>query len=578
MKTWKDFGIDVPPGASGNIRALCPECSGKRKKKTIKCLAVDIEKGAFFCHHCGWCGGLDGKEDRAAPHWQKPDYRKPEKAPQSDLPSKASLWFAGRGIHESVLIRNRIGFGEVYMPQIEDYTKAIAFPYYRNGELINIKWRDGQKNFRMEVGAERILFGLDDIKDSPTVIWVEGEMDKLSVEQAGFVDCVSVPDGAPAANTKNYSSKFDFLESTLELMEGKKHILFVDMDEPGRRLEEELARRLGAENCLRVVPPFGCKDANDILQQHGEETLRACIENAQPFPIAGIHDADSLRGSVLTLRDSGAQRGVSTGWPDIDEIYTVRRGEMTIVTGIPNSGKSNWLDALAVNIAKGEGWRFGVFSPENQPIADHAARMCEKYSGMPFFDGPTPRMTVDMVSEAMDWLKNYFWWILPDSEDDWSLDSILVKARALVRRVGINGLVIDPWNEVDHSRPQGMSETEYISQSLTKVRRFARANNVHVWIVAHPAKLAKDMTGNYPCPTPYDIAGSAHWRNKADNCIAVYRHFQSDKEPPKPIEIHVQKVRFRDVGKIGCADLEYRKATATYQTFCPQSYMYNQRG
>lgn len=218
-----------------------------------------------------------------------------------------------------------------------------------------------------------------------------------------------------------------------------------------------------------------------------------------------------------------------------------------------------------------------MFSPENQPTEDHVSRMCEKFVGAPFFDGPTPRMSQTELSVAMDFLQDQFWWILPDAEDDWSLDSLLLKAKALVRRVGINGLVIDPWNEIDHARPQGLSETEYISQSLTKIRRFARGNNVHVWVVAHPAKLQKDASGKYPCPTPYDISGSAHWRNKADNCIAVYRHFQVEGEPPKPIEIHVQKIRFRHVGKIGMAELDYQKATATYKTFVPVSYNYREK-
>lgn len=577
MKSWLDFRIDIPGNASGHVRALCPECSHQRRKKSVKCLAVDVDQGIWFCHHCGWSGTLKQGTQKRELHWQKPEFRKPDAIEQSALPSKVSLWFAGRGINESTLIRNKIHYGQVYMPQVEDYVSAIAFPCYRGGELVNIKWRDGQKNFRMEAGAERVLFGMDDIAGADTVIWVEGEIDKLSVDEAGFTNCVSVPDGAPAANTKNYSSKFDFVEQARPYLEGKRHVLFVDMDEPGRKLEEELIRRLGAENCLRVVPPFGCKDANEVLQKFGADNLRQCIEAAQPLPIAGVHDVNEMRAGVLTLRDAGVQRGVLTGWEDIDELYTVRPGEMTIVTGIPNSGKSNWLDALIVNIARENGWRFAMFSPENQPTEDHVSRMCEKFVGAPFFDGPTPRMSQTELSVAMDFLQDQFWWILPDAEDDWSLDSLLLKAKALVRRVGINGLVIDPWNEIDHARPQGLSETEYISQSLTKIRRFARGNNVHVWVVAHPAKLQKDASGKYPCPTPYDISGSAHWRNKADNCIAVYRHFQVEGEPPKPIEIHVQKIRFRHVGKIGMAELDYQKATATYKTFVPVSYNYREK-
>jgi twinkle protein len=86
---------------------------------------------------------------------------------------------------------------------------------------------------------------------------------------------------------------------------------------------------------------------------------------------------------------------------------------------------------------------------------------------------------------------------------------------------------------------------------------------VHVWIVAHPTKLQKDQKGEYPVPTPYDISGSAHWRNKADNCLAVYRRFDPHHEPP--VEVHVQKVRFREVGKIGLAELRYEKVNGNYR-------------
>lgn len=558
LKTFADFGIEVH--GHGEVYTTCPQCSPQRKKRKAKCLSVNTDKEVWICHHCGWRGSLkDGSERDRVVHWAKPRYHKPEPKPQADLPDKARSWFSDRGITDDVLIRNKVGYQSIYMPQVEDFSNAISFPYYRDGELINVKYRDGKKNFRLEAGAERVLYGLDDIGDS--LIFVEGEIDKLSVEVAGIKSCVSVPDGAPTPETKDYSSKFDFLESAKEKLEGvSQFVIAVDNDAPGIRLEEELTRRLGKEKCLRVRWPDGCKDANDVLVKHGEEVLAECISLAEPYPINGVFNATSVMDKIINLYERGWEKGVSTGWGSVDEYYTVRPGEFTVVTGMPNSGKSNWLDCLTVNLAKSQGWSFAIFSPENQPVEDHMARMMEKWAGAPFGTGPTPRMDVALRDKAANWVSNHYEWILPDDDSDWSLEYILNTAKQLVYRKGIRGLVIDPWNELEHMRPPELSETEYISRALKRIRQFGRHHNVHIWIVAHPAKLYRDKDKSYPVPTLYDISGSAHWRNKADNGIVVFRDFSGGTQ----VEIHIQKIRFRQIGKLGMDVLNYVHSTATY--------------
>src|SRR5690606_28072351 len=107
----------------------------------------------------------------------------------------------------------------------------------------------------------------------------EGEMDKLAVEVAGIVSCVSVPDGAPSETAKDYASKFTFLEADRARLESvKEWIIAVDNDGPGKRLEDELARRLGREKCRRVTWPEGCKDANEVLTKLCSEQLRECLD------------------------------------------------------------------------------------------------------------------------------------------------------------------------------------------------------------------------------------------------------------------------------------------------------------
>jgi twinkle protein len=151
---------------------------------------------------------------------------------------------------------------------------------------------------------------------------------------------------------------------------------------------------------------------------------------------------------------------------------------------------------------------------------------------------------------------------MPD-ENDLTITAILELAKTLVYRRGMKCLIIDPWNEVDHSRPTAMTETEYISQSLTRIRRFSRTNNCHVFVVAHPFKMARTDGKAYPCPSPYDISGSAHWRNKADNCLAVWRDVSPENETFE-VEVHVQKIRKKYIGSLGMVKLKYEYSTGRY--------------
>lgn len=557
---YEDYGFSVDMQGSEEQQVSCPQCSKSRKKKNTKCLSVNVKKECWLCHHCGWVGSLSKGGHYSDPHYRKPDYQKPRILPtNAKIIPQVMAWMNSRSISNETLLRNRITVNTVYMPQLEAMVKALGFPYFRDGEHINTKWRDKKKNFRLEAGAELILYGIDDIKDADTVIFVEGEMDKLSVEEAGYLNCVSLPNGAPAPNSKRYAAHFDYLVSAESLLEGKTFILFTDADDAGKLAETELARRLGRERCSRVCLPDGFKDANEYLMAHGREALKEVIDNAKPFPVAGIHTANSLIGDVRRLHQKGLSGGEKTGWVAVDYYYTVKAGEMTIVTGIPNHGKSNFLDCLTINIAKQSGWRFAVFSPENQPLERHAAGYVEKYNNKPFND-----ITDEYIDATMNWLNDHYYWILPDETDDWTIDNILDKAKSLVYRFGVNGMIIDPYNEIEHRRKAAQSETEYISEFLSKVRNFARLHNIHIWIVAHPSKMRKnEKDGMYPPPTPYDISGSAHWRNKADNCLTVHRDMSVTGS--RKVMLLIQKIRFAEVGRVGSANLIYDPDQCNYR-------------
>jgi len=556
MQTFQDFNITIPAGQTGHIRTTCPECSAQRKKQNEKCLSVSVEDGCWYCHHCGYSGGLNGKDvESIKKMFIKPKYNK------SELPDNVVKYFEQRGIPEEILSKNKIGYGKSFKDK-----NGIHFPYYKDGVVVNIKHRSSDKDFRQETNAEKCLYNFDEISKckGDTLIITEGEIDTLSLQAAKFNMVTSIPDGAPSANAQQFHTKFDFLKSAEAIFKHyTKIILAVDNDAPGKLVEQELARRIGAEKCYRVEYPEGCKDANDVLKNKGWERLREIINNAKPFPVEGLFKANDFKNEVLGLYDKGIDRGLSTGWKGLDGYYTVKAGEFTIITGIPGHGKSTFMDALAVNMVREHGWRFVFYSPENWPVERHLKSLLEKTTLKPFTNNGkyTGRMEKQDVTEVLDIMADYYYFIYPE-KSVLGIDEILNKAKIAIFRYGIKGVVIDPWNEIDHLY-ENMTEAQYLSKALSKIRHFARRNGVHVWVIAHPKNLTKDKNSNYQPPTMYEISGGAHWRNKADNGLCIFREdfklFES--------EIFIQKIRFREVGKVGSAKLIYSEETGNYNEY-----------
>ena len=567
-------GIRPRSFAAGSRKLLCPRCSQMRKNRKDPCLTLTIDRNGagsvWNCHHCGWSGAVNERRDDRLP--RLPRQRPPPVQPTQALaePSSAVLrGLASRGISEATARLYRIGSARHFIPKLNAEVDCVAFPYFRNGELVNIKYRAiSQKAFAQVKDAEQIFYGLDDIVDSREVIIVEGELDKLALAEAGIRNVVSVPNGAPqrvkAGDPDPDDAKFAFLANCAEYLDPLgRIILALDNDEPGRALKEELARRLGKERCWRVRWPDSgdapCKDANEVLLTHGADVLRECIDNAEPYPITGLHTVLDYADDTAALYRDGRKRGLSTGWRSLDENITIRPGELSVVTGVPGSGKSEFIDAMMINLANQYGWRFAVCSFENPP-EEHISKLAEKYLGLPFWDGPTRRMSESDLQRAMDWIAGRFYLIRFDDESP-TIEAILDKTRAAVMRHGIRGLVIDPYNEIEHRRLATMTETEYVSQLLGEVKRFAQHHGVHVWFVAHPGKVPRENGGSRPVPTLYDISGSANWVNKADIGIVIHR--DPDKDPTLA-QIHVRKVRFKSVGKIGTTALRWDCVTGRY--------------
>jgi twinkle protein len=536
-------------------RVICPECTPQRKKKNLKDLSVNIAKGTWLCHHCGWSGGLK-KEGFKPMQQQKRAYKKPDPIQSFELPQKPIDYFINeRKIGADILQMAGVTYESEWMPQTEKKENCIVFNYFLNGELINKKYRDGRKHFRLSKDARLILYAplaKNNFEYKGDFYLTEGEMDCLTLLELGFENAISCPNGAPPENANLDSVDFSYLDSLDEIFRERKNAyLVMDADKVGSRFRDEIARRIGYERCLKAEYPEDCKDINDVLVKHGKDKAREVVKSCVPYPISGLYSVSDLYGNLIDLYENGFAPSVMTGWDKVDRLYTVRQKEFTIITGIPSHGKSAWLDALIVNIAIRYDWKFGIYSPENYPFERHIAKLCELYIGKPFDRKYSGYMTEDEAEKAFKWCNDHFLFLMPEEMEEQTLDRILALGRSAIFKSGIKGFIIDPWNEIDHHL-NGDPETIYISKSLSKIRRFSRVSDVHTFVVAHPTKLQKDKKGNYPVPTPYDIAGSAHFRNKADNCLCVHRDFENNRTM-----LYSQKIRFKEIGRIGETSLNF---------------------
>jgi len=535
--TFEELGIRLS-NTSGQEKTQCPQCSHQRKKGSEPCLSVNIDEGTYYCHHCSWKGGLNEKHSNPTP----PIVR-PKEKPKTDIPEEVMSWFKDRGISEDVVISEKIGYNN----------RWIQFPFYKGGEVVNIKSRTADKKFRQEKNAEKCFYRFDHMEGMETIIITEGEMDALSLVECGYNNVVSIPDGAIAPNAKPSDAKFSYLLSAEKQMLGAVTIILaMDNDPSGDAMRDELSRRIGREKCYRVSYPDGCKDMNEVLMKHGEEKVIDLITDAHPYPIDGVITIADVTEDAIDLLLKPDSKGLSTGWAVLDDKYRVSPSEVTVITGVPNMGKSEWMDALMINMVQDHMWKFGIFSAENFPVKHHLLKLVGKFTGKAFWGDD--RLDEDTARTSMSILDDHIKFI-GTQETDITIESILEQAKVLNYRYGLNGLIIDPWNTVEHKFRQGENETNYVSRVLASLNSFAKLYEIHIWVVAHPRKMENDNNRKPVVPSPYDISGSANWFNKSDNAITIHRHKDEDEDY---VGVHVHKIRFQyKNGRPGMGKLNY---------------------
>jgi len=533
FNTTRKEKIDVPIDHSkGHYTGVCPSCNETRKNKGAKSFSYDVSKGVGTCHNCNdsfvLFKELEPKE------YVKIEYKRPAKfVNNTELSDPMVKYFESRKISKQTINEMRITERSEWMPQTGSEMNCICFNYFRNNELVNTKFRDGKKHFKLVKDAELIPYNLDGLKDQDCAIWCEGEFDQLSFYEVGYKYAVSVPNGATVSN-----QGLIYIDNAINELEAvKTHYIANDNDEPGRALRDELIRRFGAENC-KLIELGECKDANEFLIKYGKFALKEKVTLAKDIPLSGIYDFEKDMPGLIDLWRNGMPRGLELGYSKVNELVTWVGGSLAIWTGIPSSGKSEMVDDVCEQLNILHGWKVAYFSPENWPTKLHVAKIVSRISGKKF---SIDTMDQHELETTIDYVKNNYYFINPDNED-LSLESILSHAKALVKRKGIKILVIDPWNKLDHKMDNGESETKYISRTLDVLDTFAKKNDILIHLVAHPTKMKKDAAGQLEVPNLYDISGSAHFYNKAFYGFSVHRLDDT-------VLFNVLKVKFKHLGE-----------------------------
>ena len=506
LRPYKRKGSEIVP-------MYCPFCGGGRKRdretfalnaelKTYNCKRGKCgEKGTFrqLCNHFG------EEAERMETYTPKPvAYKKPQ-VKTSAASSKVEEYFKTRKISKETY--ESYGVCEV--------NGAIAFPYYENGELVFMKYRTPEfpcKNWR-EKDGKPILWGMDKCTHDKPLVITEGEPDTLAVLESGVDNVVSVPSGAEDLTWIELC--WDWLDKFKEI------IIWGDNDEPGRKMQETVIKRLGTWRCKVVESPH--KDANKHLAKEGGLSVRKAIKEAKEVEIVGL-----IRLADVAPIDYDKIEKVKSSIDGVNKILGgYMMGLTTIWTGINSSGKSTMLGQELIS-AVDQGYKVCAYSGE-LPASLFKYWINLQAAGISYLEKKfdpikkedVPKLIPKVTKSIDEWMRDKFF--LYDSRDSVATDKDLFNVfENAVRRHGCKVFLVDNLMTTNY---EGLDRDFYRSQSkfVGEIMNFAKNWGVHIHLVAHPRKAAGKLT-------KMDVMGSGDITNRADNVLSVHRLDAKEKQ------------------------------------------------
>lgn len=541
----RDLGIEIQ--SKEQYKTWCPLCCTRKGHKKDKDLSVNKKDGTYNCHNsnCSFKGRVSNKDHK------RPEYK------EIILTADAINWFKARGISEHTLKAKKVGTLGSY----------VMFNYFKNGTLVNYKKRNTkQKEFSQFPDAEKLFYNYDSLQDKSKCIIVEGEVDALTWVELGFEEeyaILSLDQGAGAKNT-SLEGKLECLTNAAKLLDTFDYFYLAgDNDEPGNYTFEEIARRLGKYRCKKIR--FSTKDSNEeylLSKADAQDRFYKLIENAEPFPIGGIEVLDDDRiAQMLDEYDNGEKTGEKIDGIEFSNYFSVMDGEMTLWTGYPSDGKSTFVRWLALAYSIKRGYRWAVFGIEDFPSTYFYKQVCKAYMGKEIGMKYKNRATREEYLSAMNWVKGYFFYIYPETNDKGvmelpSNDYINEKIRYLKLQYGVNSYIKDPWNKIHHDMT-GKRDDQYLIEAFSKEKSFARDYKA-CWYVSHPKGVTKTKDGKIPPPTRYDLSGGAMWNNAMDNIVVIYRPNRTIDPLDPLVEIVIEKIKKKKiVGQEGKVSMSF---------------------
>lgn len=406
---------------------------------------------------------------------------------------------------------------------------AVAFPYRKDGKPYAGKFRAVEKkDWRSTHGVTRGLFNEDCLRDGtgPVVI-TEGEMDALSVMQAGYTRAVSLPDGWTADGGKRQV----LLDVEGQLRAAPYVIVAGDNDEAGASLPRTVANILSGQDVRYVRWPDGCKDANDVLVLLGEGELSKYLTEAKRLDPPG-----GFITGISDLPPMPDRRVLRVGMDPYDRALAFEVGTMSVGTGTPGAGKSTFTTFAAYHIAKHENVRVGFLGFETHPYRtrDQLARLhCRS---------PWDALSGRQLGEFLQFADDHFRIVHRTFEDgdQHHLAWLRATVETLAVRDNCKLIIVDPWNELEHLPEPGESMTSYINFALQQIRQWAQQFDTHICVIAHPRKMHTD--GKPRSPSGYDIADSAAFFNKPALGFSVHKE-QEQESGEEWVTVSCWKVR-----------------------------------
>ncbi len=563
---YSDFGIEnvepIKKNSSGEVYVLCPSCEPFRRKKGEKKLAVNVEKGTWYCQHCGWTGGLtpygwkrSNKSIDVVKSWQEPS-------------EKMYHYWKSRKISRETVNAREIKMSREQIRQKDGSfltTNCMVFIFRQDGATRMVKYRDKRKNFKIEKNSTMILWGLQFIKSSDEMIITEGEPDAMSWHEAGYMAAVSVPSGTQITQSEreeylktgkltvqNHLS-LSYFDNCIEFVEKKKMIYIgTDNDAAGHKLRLEIGRRFGYERCKILDyglfdSPDGnggkrpCKDANEVLLHNGSEALKYVFEQAKDFPIDDIVTSEEVLPEIYSQYDFGYRTGKSTGIERLDPHFTLRIGHLIAINGYGGMGKSTLALNIALLTSVMYGWKWGVYLPENYPVPDAYMLMMEMYIGntLNYFD--KSRAAKSEIDRANEFIKDRIFCV--NNKNGYSPEELRNIKQSLIMRHGIVGFITDPWNALNHPTVNNLDS--YLERELSAEQRLATNNKIINIICVHPPTPDKAYRKNPPAPSIYEITGGGVWSKKVYDVICVHQEDRDlrDNISDTSTHVHVQKTK-----------------------------------